>query len=368
MGLGSLGGVLNGAGEAGTNCGVLNRRAGRISRRRSGADVAPRGPEDGISGIIGSEQRLPVSRPPRSDGARGGTPLMEWGRDGGDWPHRERSQFVKVGALNWHVQRMGSGPVLLLAHGTGAATHSWRDLMPELARHFSVVGMDLPGHGFTSAPPSYRMNLRDMSDMLGDLVRELGVEPAMAVGHSAGAAILARMILDGGACPAALVALNGSLLPIPGMTGQMYSGMAKMMALMPALPWMFAWRATDRSAVKGMIESTGSSLNERGIDLYARLMRDPVQTGNVVAMMANWDLDGLQRDLPGLASKLFLVVGDRDKAVPVKVARKVQALVPGTELHMQVGLGHLSHEEAPGETGALIAQLARSAGVLEGFG
>ena len=70
----------------------------------------------------------------------------------------------------------------------------------------------------------------------------------------------------------------------------------------------------------------------------------------------------------GLASKLFLVVGDRDKAVPVKVARKVQALVPGTELHMQVGLGHLSHEEAPGETGALIAQLARSAGVLEGFG
>jgi magnesium chelatase accessory protein len=292
-------------------------------------------------------------------------PLMDWARDGADWPHRSSSTFVKVGALNWHVQRMGAGPVLLLAHGTGAATHSWRDLMPELARHFSVVGVDLPGHGFTTAPPNYRMNLQDMSDMLGDLVRALGVAPAVAVGHSAGAAILARMILDGGASPAVLVALNGALLPIPGITGQMFSGMAKMIAMLPVVPWMLSWRATDRGAVKSIIEGTGSALDERGIDLYARLLRDPVHVSNVLAMMANWDLEGLQRDLPGLRSKLMLVVADRDRAVPAKVARKVAALVPGAEVHMQVGLGHLSHEEAPRETASLIAELARAVGVLE---
>ena len=51
----------------------------------------------------------------------------EWKREGRDWPNREASRFVLASGLWWHVQVMGSGPVLLLLHGTGAATHSWRD-------------------------------------------------------------------------------------------------------------------------------------------------------------------------------------------------------------------------------------------------
>ncbi len=57
-----------------------------------------------------------------------------WGTDGRDWPHRDRSRFVEAGGLRWHIQRMGDGPALLLVHGTAAATHSWRDLAPLLAR------------------------------------------------------------------------------------------------------------------------------------------------------------------------------------------------------------------------------------------
>ncbi|MFN5717015.1 MAG: alpha/beta fold hydrolase, partial [Bradyrhizobium sp.] len=74
---------------------------------------------------------------------------LVWSRDGTDWPNRNASVFVEAAGIRWHVQRMGEGPSLLLIHGTGAATHSWRDMLPLLARHFSVVAPDLPGHGFT---------------------------------------------------------------------------------------------------------------------------------------------------------------------------------------------------------------------------
>ncbi|MDU3043759.1 MAG: alpha/beta hydrolase, partial [Bradyrhizobium sp.] len=57
-----------------------------------------------------------------------------WSVDGKDWPNRAASRFVDAAGLRWHVQMMGEGPVALLAHGTGAATHSWRDLAPLLAR------------------------------------------------------------------------------------------------------------------------------------------------------------------------------------------------------------------------------------------
>ena len=74
--------------------------------------------------------------------------------DGRDWPHRQASRFVEAGGLKWHVQIMGAGPPLLLVHGTGASTHSWRDLMPLLAERYRVVAPDLPGHGFTQMPAS----------------------------------------------------------------------------------------------------------------------------------------------------------------------------------------------------------------------
>ena len=283
---------------------------------------------------------------------------MQWNNEGKDWPNRESSRFIKLGNLVWHVQIMGEGPVLLLAHGTGASTHSWRDLMPALAKHFTVVAPDLQGHGFTGSPPSYRLTLNDMASGLSGLMKAMGYAPEVVVGHSAGAAILARMVLDGGIAPKVLIALNGAMLPLPGFMGQFWEGSAKMLTLIPAVPWFFSWRARQPGAVEKLIDSTGSKIDDAGKQYYARLLHDPVHVGNVLAMMANWDLHGLQRDLPSLPCRLVLVAADNDRAVPPKVARKIAALVPGAKLIVQHSYGHLSHEEAPAETAALIVQAA----------
>ena len=68
-----------------------------------------------------------------------------------------------------------------------------RDLAPLLARSFTVVAPDLPGQGFTGLPGPERLSLPGMADGVAELTRVLGVDPAVAVGHSAGAAVLARM-------------------------------------------------------------------------------------------------------------------------------------------------------------------------------
>ena len=103
---------------------------------------------------------------------------LAWDRDGADWPNRDSSIFVEAAGLRWHVQRMGKGPPLLLIHGTGAATHSWRGLLPLIAQNFSVIAPDLPGHGFTQSPPAHRLSLPAMAADLGALLRKLEVRPA----------------------------------------------------------------------------------------------------------------------------------------------------------------------------------------------
>ena len=109
-------------------------------------------------------------------------------RDGADWPNRDASRFVEVGGLRWHVQLMGAGPTLLLVHGAGAATHSWRALMPLLARRFRVIAPDLPGHGFSDPLKARELSLPGMARALGALLRAMDVSPRVVVGHSAGAA------------------------------------------------------------------------------------------------------------------------------------------------------------------------------------
>ena len=49
-----------------------------------------------------------------------------WDAEKSTWPHHESSRFVDAGGVRWHVQVAGCGPAVLLIHGTGASTHTWR--------------------------------------------------------------------------------------------------------------------------------------------------------------------------------------------------------------------------------------------------
>jgi len=283
---------------------------------------------------------------------------LDFATDGRDWPHRSASSFVQADGIRWHVQQMKpkrqDAQVLLLIHGTGAATHSWRGLMPLLARRHHVVAMDLPGHGFTGTPTRWTLSLPRMAQAVATLVGTLGVHADVIVGHSAGAAIAARMALDGLARPRRIVSLNGALLPLAGFAGQFFSPMAKLLAANPVVPRLFAWRAADRRVVERLIGSTGSALDAQGLALYARLVASPAHAAGALSMMASWALEPLQRELPRLAVPLHLLVGAIDRTIPPAQAASVQRLLPTAWRTILPALGHLAHEERPDLVAPLI--------------
>ncbi len=288
----------------------------------------------------------------------------DWSRQGRDWPNREASRFVRAGGLRWHVQVMGSGPVLLLLHGAGAATHSWRDLAPLLAQDFTVVAPDLPGHGFTETPDADGLSLAGMAVRLARLLEVLGLTPHMAVGHSAGAALGLRLRLNGQVGEGGLVSLNGALEPFPGAAGHIFPALAKLFFLNPLTVQAFAWRAGQAGAVRSLIESTGSVLDARGLELYGRLMRTSGHVAGVLGMMANWNLAPLEADLPRVRPPLTLVAAEGDLAIPPRVARRVHGRVPSSTLIAWPGLGHLAHEEAP-ELAATVIRAAAETRVAD---
>ncbi len=279
------------------------------------------------------------------------------------WPHAQASRFVEVDGQRWHVQVMGQGPALWLLHGTGAASHSWRGLMPMLAQHHTVVVPDLPGHGFSDALPDNARSLPGMARAVARLATSLALQPHVVVGHSAGAALALRAVLDGELAPRQVIGINAALLPFDGVAGLLFPPLARLFTRSSLVPRLVAGRARDGSAVQRLVASTGSQLDATGLALYTRLIASPAHVAGALAMMANWDLDRLWHDLPRLATPLALLVGERDATVPPAQAHRVVAWLNGTALITLPHLGHLAHEEDPATVyQALVGLLARPPG------
>jgi len=311
--------------------------------------------------------------------------LLDWDTDGRDWPNRSASRFVDAGGLRWHVQQFGPGEgaasdavtaagvdaavndaaarstrrtSVLLLHGTGSSSHSWRAVAPLLAQRCRVLVPDLPGHAFTSlSSPLSGQSLPGMAHSVGALLSALQFEPDLVVGHSAGAAIGAQLVLYGLARPKALVSLNGAFVGFGGLAGALFSPLARLMSSGQLVARYFARQANDLAIVRRLLDGTGSVLDDEGVQLYARLLQSPAHVNAALAMMAHWELATLGRELPRLQVPVWLVGAANDLTVPALQVAQVAALLPQAHQMVWPGLGHLAHEERPAQCVALLRQV-----------
>jgi magnesium chelatase accessory protein len=286
---------------------------------------------------------------------------LDWGREGLIWPHREASRFVTVGGKRWHVQRVGSGPALLLLHGTGASVHSWRGLMPLLAERHDVMAVDLPRHAFTAGHDAYAMSLPAMAREVAGLLEALEVQPAAIVGHSAGAAIALQLALGHGHT-GPIVGLSAALRPFPGAMAQIFPAVAKALFVNPLVPRIFTGSIDlVGGAERFMWRSTHSRIDATGLACYRTLLKHPGHAGGALAMMANWDLPALRERMSEVRNPVLLVHGANDPAIPPDWARDAARWLPDARLELLSGLGHLAHEEAPEKAAAQIAAFLQDA-------
>jgi magnesium chelatase accessory protein len=154
-----------------------------------------------------------------------------------------------------------------------------------------------------------------------------------------------------------VVSLNGALIPFADRHAAFFSRAARMLVGLPFVPSLFAWRASDRAVAERLLQDTGSRIDARGIDLYARLFRHSGHVAAALGMMANWDLVPLLHDLPRLGPRLILVVGSNDRSIPPAQAERVRARLPAARIVTLPGLGHLAHEEKPAQIAGLLSEI-----------
>lgn len=271
---------------------------------------------------------------------------MNWDRDLQGWPLSHFSRRVRCRPHDWHVQETGEGSTVLLLHGAGASTHSWRDLIPRLAETHHVVALDLPGHGFTRVGNRMRMGLERTAEDISALCAAEAWQPKAIIGHSAGAAVAIHLSTLLTPSPK-VVALNAALNRFDGVAGWLFPAFAKMLALNPFTSLAFTLGGNSGRRAKAIIDSTGSRLSEDGYGYYARLLSSPSHVDGTLQMMARWNTDALYDRLPEIQSETLLLTGAKDGAVPPRVSDSAAARLPNATYVSMPELGHLAHEEEP---------------------
>lgn len=264
-----------------------------------------------------------------------------------DWPDRQYSQFVEAAGLRWHVQLRGEGPDLLLLHGTGASLHSWMPVARLLEQRFRIVSLDLPGQGFTQMASPEQCSLPGMSRGVAGVLDVLQVNPSLIAGHSAGAAIASSLCLRGTANPAAVISINGAMLPFGSVAAPVFSRAAKVLSGSSVFTQIVALHAVLRKPVERMLRQTGSSTPPEMIRCYRELLGNSQHVAATLRMMANWDLSQLERNLDRLNPALYLIVCDNDLVLPPAQGEQLAKRVTDSVLLRVPDLGHLGHEEHP---------------------
>ena len=280
---------------------------------------------------------------------------MRWPDDAQDWPLTDYSRQILHRPHRWHIQDDGTGPDLLLLHGAGGATQSFRGLFPLLARTYHVIAIDLPGQGFTQLGGQQRCGLDHMAEDILALCRNQGWMPRLIVGHSAGTAIALRMWELGLHPENGIVGINAALGNFKGVAGWLFPMMAKALAMTPFSASVFA-NTTTRNSVRNLVQGTGSTLDHEGLELYYRLATDKAHVDATLSMMAQWSLDGLLGRLDQIDTPVHLITGRSDKAVPPSVSKDAAQRLPDARLTALPNLGHLAHEEDPARIAKLILQ------------
>jgi pimeloyl-ACP methyl ester carboxylesterase len=258
---------------------------------------------------------------------------------------------------DWYVEIQGQGPNLLLLHGLGASSFSWRHNRARLSRHFRVITPDLPGHGRSPAPPQGDYRVETLVRGVLDFLDWHGFDTAVLGGNSLGGGL---SLLAAGEQPARVPALV-LLAPAAALTRIPYAFYPLRLPVLgyavAALlsPWFLPWFLR-------LVYCHPERLIPEAAPGYAapyRNLRRRLALRQVCRQLEKRPLIEIAALLRRLTQPTVLIWGAQDGILPPTQGQWIKQHLPQAEFHLLPEVGHAPQEEAPGLVDKIIIDFLR---------
>ena len=250
-----------------------------------------------------------------------------------DWQGRE---------IAWG--RSGSGPAVVFCHGTPFSSLLWQPFADALSSDFTVYLWDMPGYGRSSKHADHPVDFGVQAKALAALLQHWDVQPPHVVAHDFGGAVSLRAHLSGGVPYASLLLLD--VVAIPPTGSPLFRFVQEHPDVLGRLPG-YVHRAIVRAYIP---TASHRGLREDVLDALVEPWTGEIGQPALYRQMADFDerfLVEIEERLPQIDIPVRVLWGADDVWIPLDIARKITASIPGATLELIDGAGHLVHYDAP---------------------
>jgi len=256
------------------------------------------------------------------------------------------SKFMQLGRLSVHYRDEGSGPPLVMLHGTGASLHTWQGWSDVLRRQLRVIRLDLPGFGLTGPEPSGDYSSAQYVRFLDGVADKLGLGSFHLAGNSLGGLIAWRYAAAHPERVGRLILVDAGGYPQNRRPLLVFR-----LAQVPVISSLLAQMNPRPLVARSLREvyADPSKVTPELIDLYTDLA---LRAGNREAFSARASLREADHtgELGRISAPTLIMWGRLDSLIPVSAAERFARDIRRSKVVIYEGVGHLPMEEAAGRS------------------
>ncbi len=270
-------------------------------------------------------------------------PLEE---SGAEIPHQAESRFATIDGIRLHYQEKGEGLPLVLLHGFGSSTFTWKDVLDPLATRFRVIALDLMGFGFSDKPRA-DYSVKRQAELAMKLLDQLGVGKANICGNSMGGSIaifaaatfpdrVSSLILIDAAAYSDLD--KNRLTPNPQLLIPVWGEV------------LAAFAFLDRRYIEWGLRKSfydPAFVTEERLNAYHRPFKSRNGQRAALATARSADLKPIEDRIHLLKVPVLILWGAEDEFIPLQMGTRLHRDVPGSKWVVFSRCGHLPQEEMP---------------------
>jgi pimeloyl-ACP methyl ester carboxylesterase len=261
------------------------------------------------------------------------------------------------------VREAGRGKPILLIHGLGASSYTWRAITPQLAKTNRVIALDLKGFGESEKPLDDAYSIADQARLVEDYIARNNLRDVTLVGHSFGGAVAMAVALDDGQGgrrrrieKLVLIDSLAYKQPVPFFFRVLQTPIIGElgMNLIPAdvqiaRALAIAYYHDDRVKDETIATYAGPLQSEGGKHALLR----------TVESLSNENAEAFASRYPTLKTPALLIWCAHDRIVPMRFGKRLSEDLPNAKIDVIEECGHIPQEEQPEETLAAIQKFAR---------
>lgn len=264
-------------------------------------------------------------------------------------------QFLEVGGVKLRYVEQGTGePPVVLLHGNGSMLEDFTTsgLIERTAAHHRVIAFDRPGFGQTERPRDRGWTPETQAVLFAEAFTRLGIERPVVLGHSWGTLVALALALDHPGTASGLVLVSGYYYPVPRP--------AAALAALPAVPVLGdALRYTVWPLFSALLEPglTAAAFSPAlvpprflaGFPAARALRPEQIRAAAEDSGLLMPSAAALEHRYVELRLPVAIVAGAEDRIVDVgRQSARLHRDVPGSELWVVPGQGHMVHHGAAG--------------------